>query len=328
MKKYFTLFAILFLVLTLTVFYNFEVHAAQRKIQYQLGGGGTAGSWYIGSAVISKIFNDEYADYNLTPILGGGESNLKKLAQGKIEFGFSYQDMIAEAYHRQGAFTEKNIEYENLRGVLSLMSLPLHIVVRANSDIYKLEDVLGKRICAGYQGSGYESRFRNLISVIGITPEDIEKAGGKYIYATMNDADTMFKDGLLDVYSIMINVPGARFMEIANHFDIRVLEIDKGTREKFHAKFPGFTDFIIPEGTYNLKEPVTVITPVVAIATHKDVPEEVVYNFTKSVYEQRDRIAEAHVAYKEFDEDIALKGLSVPLHPGAEKYWREIGLIE
>ena len=316
---------LLILVLCVCLFNTNEI-VAQKKVQLQFGTGGLTGSWYAGGAKMAEIFNREYPEYNLTCLVGGGESNLKNIAQGKFEFGYSYQDMMMQAYNRIGTFSE-DYDYENIRSVMSLVPMPMQVLVWAKSDIYTFKDLIGKRVSGGYQGSGAEVSFRDFLSVIGITPEIIEAAGGAYIYANYVDAVNMLKDGLLDVFATMGAMPLSFYMELAAERAIRILEFDDESIEKFFAKYDGWEEYTIAAGTYNIKEPVRVITGLAGIATNINVPEELVYKFTKAVYEGRDELAEVHESLSEV-EDLAAKGFVAPIHPGAEKYWKEIGLLK
>lgn len=298
-----------------------------KKKQLLLGGGGTAGSWYVGSAVIADIVNKSNKDLNITPIPGGGVSNVKSLAKGRIDFGYTYHGMVFEAAKKKKPFTE-NYKFQDIRAVTSLMPLPLHIVVKASSSIKSLPDVLGKRVCAGYMGSGYETAFRQMLAVYGFTPKDIEAKGGKYIYATQNDALRMMKDGLLDVMVAMAGMPASYFLELSTAYKIRLLSFSDEIIKKFTQKHPGWKEIDIAAKIYKTDNPAHVIASWCGIFSFKDIPADVVYRFTKAVYEQRDKLIKAHSAYLYYTKENALAGLSIPLHPGAEKYWKEIGILK
>ncbi|MDB4444218.1 TAXI family TRAP transporter solute-binding subunit [bacterium] len=298
-----------------------------KKMQLLLGGGGTAGSWYVGSAVISDIINKTYKDLNITPIPGGGVSNVKSLAKGRIDFGYTYHSMVFEAAKRNKPFTD-NLRFEDIRAVTSLMPLPLHVVVKDSSAIRSLPDVVGKRVCAGYMGSGYETAFRQMLAVYGLTPKDIEAKGGKYIYATQNDALRMMKDGLLDVMVALAGTPASYFLELSTAYKIRLLSFSDDIINKFFQQHPGWDVIDIPAKLYNTKGPAHVIASWSGVFSFKDIPEDVVYRFTKGVFEQRNKLIKAHGAYANYTKENALAGLSRPLHPGAEKYWKEIGVIK
>jgi TRAP transporter TAXI family solute receptor len=313
------------LIILILIFLTSPVGAAKKQLL--LGGGGTAGSWYVGSAVISEIINKTYKDVNITPIPGGGVSNVKSIAKGRIDFGYTYHSMVFGARKNEKPFTD-NLKFTDIRAVTSLMPLPLHVVVKDSGPIQSLPDVIGKRVCAGYMGSGYETAFRQLLAVYGYTPKDIEAKGGKYVYATQNDALRMMKDGLLDVMVAMAGMPASYFLELSTAYKIRLLSFDDEVIQKFMKKHPGWGVIDIPAKMYKTEKPAHVLASWCGIFSSVEVSEDIVYRFTKAVFEQRSKLIGAHAAYANFTKENVLSGLSIPLHPGAEKFWKEIGLTK
>lgn len=317
-------------VLTVGVVSAFTSTGAQaEKVQLLLGGGGyTTGSWYMGSVAITEVVNKANPDVNITTIPGGGVSNCKAVAKGRADFAFAYQDIAFAAYKRQDSFKEK-FDYESIRGLVSFAPNALQVVVKRDSDIKSFKDLVGKNVIAGYVGSGYERAFRQMLEVYGITPKDIEAKGGKYIYLSMNDAVSMMKDGLADVMVTMSGIPLSSYLlDLSSAMPLRVLGVESDKILEFQKRHPGWDSFDIPADTYGMKESVSSVASWSGLITNKDVSEDVVYKFIKAVNEQYEKIARVHPVFGHYKKEKALAGISVPLHPGAEKYWKEIGVIK
>lgn len=306
--------------------YSVEAEAAKEQLLVA-GGGYTTGSWYMGSVAITEIVNSTNPDVNLTAIPGGGVSNIKAVAKGRAEFAFAYLDIAFAGYKKRDQFTE-DYDYEGIRGLVGFAPNALQVVVEADSDIRSIPDLVGKKVVAGYVGSGYERAFRQLLAVHDITPEDIESGSGEYIYLSMNDAVAMMKDGLADAVVAMVAPPASYFLDLSSAMDIRVLPVAEDKIQEYIKSYPGWSAFHIPAGTYGMESGVDSVSSWSGLITHKDVSEDTVYKLIKAVHEQIDRLEEAHPIYGKYQDETALSGVAIPLHPGAEKYWREVGVLK
>lgn len=306
----------------------FSLQAEAAKEQLLVAGGGyTTGSWYMGSVAITEIVNKTNPAVNLTAIPGGGVSNVKAVAKGRADFAFAYQDIAYSGYKKRDKFTE-DYDYEGVRGVISFAPNALQVVVKADSDIQSIPDLVGKKVVAGYVGSGYERAFRQLLAVHDITPADIGSGSGEYMYLSMNDAVATMKDGLADAVVAMVAPPASYFLDLSSAMDIRVLPVAKDKIQKYLETYPGWSEFHIPAGAYDMKSGIDSVSSWSGLITHKGVSEETVYKLTKAVHEQIEKLAKAHPIYGKYRDDTALAGIDFPLHPGAEKYWREIGVLK
>jgi TRAP transporter TAXI family solute receptor len=303
-----------------------EAEAAKKQLLVA-GGGYTTGSWYMGSVAITEIVNSTNPDVNLTAIPGGGVANIKAVAKGRAEFAFAYLDIAYAGYKHQDQFTE-DYDYEGIRGIVGFTPNALQVVVKADSDIQSIPDLVGRRVVAGYVGSGYERAFRQLLAVHDITPEDVGSGSGEYLYLSMNDAVTMMKDGLADAMVAMVAPPASYFLDLSSAMDIRVLPVAEDKIQQYIQTYPGWSEYHIPAGTYGMESGINSVSSWSGLITHKDVPDETVYKLIKAVREQIGTLEQAHPTYGKYQDETALSGVAIPLHPGAEKYWREIGVLK
>ncbi|MEQ8710309.1 MAG: TAXI family TRAP transporter solute-binding subunit [Rhodospirillales bacterium] len=292
-----------------------------------LAAGGSAGSWYVGSAIISDIINNNVKETTLTPQPGGGVSNMKTLQSGKAEFAYMITSTVAEAVNGIGSFDKK---YDGVRTVMALAPMYNHLVVRADSDIKSYEDLAGKRISPGKKGFTTAATFQAILKAMGSSEEKIEEAGGSVHWLDYSDAAQNMRDGLLDAVFSTSALPHSTYVELSTAFDIRIVPLSGDLAEKFIADNPGWAKGAIPGGRYpGVDDAVPTTVSYMGIATGKDVPDDVVYDFAKAVFEHRQKLADGYPAYRDIEPKTfvneSLNGL--PMHPAAEKFWKEQGLM-
>ena len=299
--------------------------AAQKFLT--LAAGGSASSWYVGSAIISEIINKNVAETTMTPQPGGGVANMKSLQSGKAEFGYMITSTVAEAVNGIGTFKKK---YDKVRTVMALAPMYNHLVVRADSGIRRYEDLIGKRISPGKKGFSTAANFLKVLSAMGSSVAKIEDAGGSVHFLDYSDAGQNMRDGLLDAMFVTGVIPFAMYLELSSALDIQLVAMSDDLMAKYVAQNPGWSKGAIPGGSYaNMPDPIATTVSFMGIATHSDVPDDVVYTFTKAVFEHRQKLIEGYPAYRSLVPDTfvneSLKGL--PMHPGAEKFWKEKGMM-
>lgn len=292
-----------------------------------LAAGGSAGSWYVGSAIISDIVNNNVKETTLTPQPGGGVSNMKTLQSGKAEFAYMITSTVAEAVNGIGSFDKK---YDGVRTVMALAPMYNHLVVRADSDIKSYEDLAGKRISPGKKGFTTAATFQAILKAMGSSEEKIEDAGGSVHWLDYSDAAQNMRDGLLDAVFSTSALPHSTYVELSTAFDIRIVPLSGDLAAKFIADNPGWAKGAIPGGRYpGVDDAVPTTVSYMGIATGKDVLDDVVYDFAKAVFEHRQKLADGYPAYRDIEPKTfvneSLNGL--PMHPAAEKFWKEQGLM-
>jgi TRAP transporter TAXI family solute receptor len=291
--------------------------------------GGSSGSWYVGGAIMSEIFNTRYPKLRLTPVPGGGVTNMKVLQAGKAEFGFMFISTCAQALKGTGPFEGKKLG--KLRAVMALAPMHMHLIVHDASGIKSYRDLEGKRVCPGKKGFTGAATFLALIKEYGMSVESIKKKGGNVLWLDYSDSAQSMRDRLIDAIFSTSSIPHAPYTELASVFKMRFIPIDEKIIKSFPKSNPGWSPGFIPPGSYpGVDKPVRTMVDSMAIGTRADASEETVYKFTKAVYEERQKLIEGYPAYKKLGPDVVVtEGLkSLPIHPGAAKYWKEIGLLK
>jgi TRAP transporter TAXI family solute receptor len=199
-----------------------------------------------------------------------------------------------------------------------------HIATTKQSGIKKIEDLRGKRVAVGYPGGIVTENVIIVLEAYGMTLDDM-----KAQRISLADAFDQIKDGNIDAVFETSGAPGAGFLDLAHTRDMVLLPVDKEHAEKIIKKFPFFSPAVFKAGTYRGQDqdiPTLAERPMLIVS--KDLPTDLVYNLTKAIFENLDILAESHIKGKDVKLETALRGMPIALHPGAEKYYREVGKIK
>ncbi len=294
---------------------------AQSPTFLTLRGGGSAGSWYIGSAIISTIVNREIENTIMTATLGAGNRNIVDVHEGAADYGFAVGRSAVEGFQGVGSFDAKQ---DGVRAVASLFPLTLQIVTRQDSGIETFTDLVGRRVSAGQQGFTTFGVLQELLKLKGHTIDDVD-----HYYLNYADANQQLQDGQLDAVMALTGYPNPPYSELESLFPIKVVPLDEDLVGRFTEAFPGYSAATVPGGAYPSwgQDSLTIASPTILITNGSRTDDEV-YGITKTIFENRKELAGAAAPYRDFQPENVLNGIDIPLHPGAERYWREEGLIQ
>ena len=197
-------------------------------------------------------------------------------------------------------------------------------MVLENSGIKSVLDLKGKKVAVGKPGSGTEVMAREILSVYNMSYDDITED-----FLGFGEAATGLKDNTISAGLIWAGVPTAAIVDIASRKQIRIIAIDREKLDALKAKMTYCADHLIKAGTYpSFEEDVMTVAIPAMLVCSTDLSEDLVYNITKVIFEHTEDLIAAHVRGKDITIETALNGMSIPLHPGAEKYYKEVGLIK
>lgn len=294
----------------------------QPQKRLALGSAASTGATYSICGSIANVVCEHSTKVHLTSEVSGGTSeNIRNLRAGIIEFGIINTDNAYYFWSSQGPY--KNIGSDKLRSVWSMFPYVMHIVVAADSDIKSIDDLRKKRIAVGTAGSGYESFARTVLSVHGLSYDDVQAM----LISPTQMIDSL-KDGKVDAFFLPINVPVGSITDLTMSLDIRLLPIDAQRMKRLHAINKAFTLHIIPANTYKGQEQ-QIRVPAqkgIVVAFADKVDEEAVYEVVKNMWEYREKWKDTHGTCSQMTLDSTVQGLPIPLHIGAYKYYKEKGL--
>src|SRR6187397_1143633 len=295
---------------------------AQQRF-FRIGTGGTGGTYYpigglIGNAISTEKINVSAVATN------GSVANVNGIVGGAMESGFSQADVNSWAYTGTGIYEGKP-KIEELRVIANLFPESVHVIVRKGLGIKSLADLKGKRVSIDEPGSGTLVNARALLAAYGVTEKDIKPEYLKQVQSTEK-----FKDGLLDAYFQTTGYPQGALSELAATNGFELLPIDGAQRDKIMGQYKFFTKDKIPDGVYKDVKGVETIAVGAQWTTTSKQPDDLVYEITKALWSDKTRAAldAGHAKGKAIQKATALEGVGIPLHKGAEKYYREAGLLK
>lgn len=294
-----------------------------------IAGATSGGTYFLLANAMAKILNDKLgaqgwkASAQSTP---GTPTNIKLLGEKQIEFAFGQAGVAYDAYNGVGSFAGKP-KAEYLRAVMYMYPNVLQMVATKKSGIKSLAEVKGKTVCVGAAGSATELNSRDLFAQYGF--DYVNRKDFKAEYTSESQSVELLKNGQADVANLIAAVPSAAMMDLTSAGEVTLLPIEKEIADKLHNINPAYYADVVPAGSYpGLDKDVPVVSVANWIFTRADLPDEVVYNFVKTMYENQEELVAAHKVAKNTTLENALKGQSIPLHPGAEKFFREKGVLK
>lgn len=298
---------------------------AQERVFFGIATGGTGGTYYPLGGMLAQLISNtaELPDRRLSATAETGNAsvaNAKLLGRGSIESAFVAADVLDAAYKGTNQFDGEALT--NLRAIGALYPETVQLVVRADSGIESVADLKGKSVSSGSPGSGQWQLLGDLLAVYGIAREDVNED-----YSSFSQSVDKIKDGNLDASLITAGAPTSSVTDLANGHDIRIVPLSGPEIAKLQETQPYYANAILPANTYKGQDKDVETLAVRAIwATHEDVPEDIIYAVTKALYENTETLGQVHPKGKEISLDRALESVSVPVHPGAQKYYDEHGV--
>ena len=317
---------ILLLILILLPFMN---NACQKKsagtVQFvKMGTGGLGGVYYFVGTQIVGFIKERQVEYKLTAeSTSGSIFNVNSLLKGDFDFAIVQSDIQFEAVHGKGKWQDKGPQ-KDIYSICSLHGELLTLVAADDSKINGIMDLKGKKVNIGSPGSGTRQNVLDVFKSVGIDFEKDLQAE----QVSPKEAPDLLQDGSIDAFFYTVGHPNATLKQVSTiKRAVHLVPIDL---EKSLLKTnPYYLTGTIPIKHYpNMtnKSDVKSFGVKATLCTRKDTPEMIVYTVTKALFENLDKLRKAHAALGNIDKSDMLKSLSAPIHPGALKYYREIGL--
>ncbi|HEV7416783.1 MAG TPA: TAXI family TRAP transporter solute-binding subunit [Tianweitania sediminis] len=284
--------------------------------------GGTSGVYYPLGVAMSEIYGRtiEGARTQVQATKASVE-NLNLLQQGRGEIGFALADSVKLAVegNKEAGFPAP---LDKLRGIAAIYPNYIQIVASKDSGITTLNDLKGKSLSVGAPASGTELNARAILEAAGMSYDDLSKTE----YLPFAESVELMKNRQIDATLQSAGLGVASIRDLATSVPISVVSVPSEIVEKIGAPYVAVT---IPAGTY---EGQTEDVPGAAVGnilvSHTGVSDDVAYQMTKQLYENLPTLVAAHAAAKMIDPAKALEGMPLPLHPGAERYYREVGVLK
>ncbi len=322
--------------LTLVMLY-FGSAVAQNVYFLRIGTGSTAGTYYpIGTLLASVISNppgsrgcEDGGSCGVPGLIAtaqtthGSVDNIYGVTRGYFDTALAQSDTVDAAYNGTGIYDAKE-PITSLRVIANLYPEDVHLVVRREAGIKSVQDLKGKKVSIDVPGSGTRENAKEILKAYGLSVKDIDA-----VSANPDKSVTLMKADKLDAFFLVAGYPVTAVSELADVGKIKLLPINGEIADKFVADHGYYSISQIPADTYRDID----TAPTLAVSTqwivNENVPEERVYEITRALWHPKNRhlLDRGHAKGLLIHLDTALKGVSTPLHPGAERYYKEIGII-
>lgn len=292
-----------------------------------IGTGGVTGVYYPTGGAICRLVNKSRKEHGIRCAVestGGSVYNINTIKAGELEFGVAQSDWQHHAYNGTSKFSDN--PFPGVRAMFSVHPEPFTLLVRGDSGVTSFEGLKGQRVNVGNPGSGQRATMEVVMDAFGISMDD-------FALATEYKGSEMAKqicDGNIDAMIYTIGHPAAAIKEATTTCDVKLVSVTGAPIEKLVADNPYYRVATIPGGMYSGNPDATTTFGVGAtFVTSDQVSDEVAYTVAKAVMANLDDFRGLHPAFANLDaKQMINDGLSAPLHPGAKKAYKELGLME
>ena len=311
------------------------VDAASKRQFIAIGTGGPTGVYFATGNAICRLVHKEAAEGRKkgrkhgircsAPSTGGSNYNIQQIKDGELEFGVAQSDWQYHAYNGSGG-PWKGKAFKKVRAVFSVHPEPIQIIARGDSGINGWDDLKGKKVNIGNPGSGQRGTMELLMKQAGWTKKSFKLAAE----LTSTEQSKALCDGKIDAYVYTVGVPNAGVSIATDGCGAKIVNFNNAlAKANVTSKKPYYAWATIPKGTYKTTtSDVTTWGVKASFVTSADVPENVVYELVRAVFENIADFRKLHPAFRNLDPKTMIKdGLSAPLHKGAAKYFKEKGLM-
>lgn len=300
-----------------------ESEATEVPEEVTFGAATVGGVWYTLAGAMDEKMGGVFPDSNTAIVEGGSTANILGLGKGAFDIGFTNGEAISEANNGTGEFDEV---IDNFSTIATLYPNPVQVVVRADSDIETMEDLKGKKVSPGIKGYSGEIAFEKILDILDMSYDDL--AGIEY--TGTEDAANLLRDKHIDAWVGNLAAPAATWQELDTTVGIRLISLDEEVIDTLYEDNPGYVPYTIEEGTYpNQEEGAETVAPYSVLLVNNDtMPEDAVYDLTKMVVENNETWSTISSTLDEFDAEFSVENNVGEMHPGAERYYKEIGAME
>ncbi|MCV0426084.1 MAG: TAXI family TRAP transporter solute-binding subunit [Roseibium sp.] len=299
---------------------------AEEQYFITIGTGGVTGVYYPSGGATCKILNESRSEHGVRCSVEttlGSISNIDQIRSGELDFGYVQSDWQHHAFHGTSVFQDEGA-FDDLRTVFSLHSEAATIVVRADSEFQSFDDLKAARVNIGSDGSGSAASWKVLVDKVGWTETDRQNETALGSSALAEALCT----GQIDAFFVLIGHPAALIDETQDQCPIRLIGIENSAVDMLVQDTPFYIEAVIPAELYGLPEQIDTFGAVATFVTSAKMPDKIVSTLVGSVLDNFDSFRDLHPALGRLEpEDLVAPETSVPLHPGALKFFHEQGLL-
>lgn len=281
--------------------------------------GGTAGAYYPLGGALSNIYNTIDGITANSQTTGASVENIGLVANGEAEVAFVQNDVTYHAWEGIESFNDKE-KLRSIRGLSMLYPEVIQLIAREDSNIKSVEDLRGKKVAVGAAASGTEINARQILELYGLSYDDINQD-----FLSFSEAADQLKNKQIDAAFVTAALPTSAVTEVSQTSNINIVPIDRA--KELVEEYPYYSEITLEAGTYkNNDEDINTLAVMAMLIVPEDLDEDLAYQLTKEMFEQKHLIEESHARGKDIKLENALVGMPIEVHPGAKKYYDEKGI--
>ena len=301
------------------------VEAAKRRY-VSIASGWVTGAYFPMAGAISRIAWKHLKDDGIKVTAessGASVANSKLIGAGDTDFAILQNDIASYAHYGKKGMFDKPIK--NLLGVCTLFPEHVQLVARKDSNIKSPADLKGKKVAIGPVGSGTTENAKQILEAWGLSTGDLAKAE----QLTASQSADYIKDGRLDAAFFTVAVGAAVIMDTSLIVDTDIVPIEGANVDKLIAKYHFYAKQVVPGGTYKGNDSdIPTVSVMAMLSARADLEADIVYKIIDAMYSDLAQLKKAHAKFKDISMENGLIGMGIPLHPGAEKYFKEKGVLK
>ncbi len=286
-----------------------------------LGTGGTTGTYYAIGGVMATVLNPLLENSQIVVTsTGASKANIQMIDDGDADLATVQNDVMYYAYTGTDLF-ESEGAYDTFAAIAGLYDETVQIIT-CDSSIQTVADLAGKSVSVGDAGSGVEFNAKQILEAYDMSFDDIT-----VVNASFGDSAESLKDGKIDAAFVVAGAPTTAVVDLATVKDVNLVQLDADHIAKLQDKYSFYTETVIPAGTYKgVDADATTVSVRATLIASTEISEDVIYELTKAMFDNKDALVEGHAKFEFLNAEDAVKGIDIPFHPGAMKYYEEQGI--
>lgn len=278
--------------------------------------GGTTGTYYALGGTLAQIIKTETGVDTTAEVSQASAANMTALKDGKAEIAFVQTDIAY--YATAGEFMFEGEAIDSISAIGALYPETVQLVTISKTGITSYDDLRGKKVSVGAPGSGTFANAEQLLEIHGMTMDDIEAQNLDF-----GESQESIQSGQIDAAFITSGTPTGAVESLNALSEVVIVPVEDAKADELLEKYPYYAKETIPAGTYGMTEEVPTVSVLAMLAVSNKLPEDLVYDITKAIYENTDKIM--HPKGEFIKAETALDGIDIDVHPGAQKYFDEVG---
>lgn len=292
---------------------------ALAKKQITIGTASMGGAYYPVGTGIASIVNKYVPELDVrVEVTGGGVENPRLVGKGETDLGITNTSTGYFSYKGMKPYTQKY----PVRAICLMYPSTFQMFTRKESGLKTVADIKGKRAAVGPAGGGTILLLNKMLPLYNMTSKDFTPS-----FISFNDGSMALKDGNVDAAFVLAGAPSSAITELQVRTPIRFLEIDEAMVKKFVTEYPYYIRIVMPKSFYNTESEILTVGSGNLLIVNEKMSADIAYKITAALYDHVDEFRKVHPATKSITLESAPTDV-IPMHPGAERYFKEKGVLK